>query len=111
MSDHFCCTVVLYKCEGEYEWTREEFASTIIDLEEMEYLDCDLFDVLKDDEKIKLLPDGDYRITVWGNPWWESNVDWESGLDEGQFMFEFDSNDISIFQMPDVKDVNGHYVL
>ena len=95
MADHYTCVMELEKIDGGFDWANIEFASSIPDLNEKSELEYDLYDALEENEKkIQELPDGYYRITVWGNVWCEEDRDWESGLWNGDWIFEWDEPSI-----------------
>ena len=99
MSDHYMAVAYLVKCEGEYNWDDQEFASTIPNLDDMAWLEADLWDALRDNEQqIKELPDGEYRITVWGETWFDSDRDWETDTENGSFMFDWKNETLRILK-------------
>jgi len=94
--DKFACDFVLTKCEGEFERDFTNISSTIYDLDSFIDFSADILWHLKDSENIKKLPDGDYHIYISGTAEFESDVDWESGIEEGHFVFDWADKDVCV---------------
>lgn len=71
-------------------------ASSIPDLQDICDIQYDLFDMIEESDKIMELPEGIHHVYVSGYVRWESYLDWESGMDDGGWIFEWEVTDILI---------------
>ena len=101
MTKEFACEFYYTKCEGENNYEDWTLVSSIITLSD--YIDfySDIFQLFVDDKKSQELEDGDYHIFVCGEVEYQSDMDWESGMEEGNFEFGWDNEDMTIVKMPD----------
>lgn len=89
--------------EGEdYEILERTVASSIYDLMDMVDFKYDIFDLVEENKEIVDLPSGKYFVYISGDVWFESDRDWESGVEEGNFEFSCDEIIIKHFS----KDKN-----
>lgn len=102
--DKFACEIELEVSQdisldnGEpfHDYDNVSLVSTIPDLHSMCDLAFDLFDQLSLEEPIRSLPNGLYHVFVSGIVGYERSIDWETGIDEGGWIFEWKNEDVHI---------------
>lgn len=103
MTDKFACEFdldIYYEDDGQKEYSHDlrGFASSLPDVKDFLY---DFFSYLADEEQMKSLDIGDYHVFVFGTVEFYSDRDWETGWEEGGFVFEWE--DVQIFKYPEEK--------
>jgi len=94
--DKFACEFILVKCEGENNCEDSDLISSIFDLNGMADIETDILPFLLEQDDFKALSDGDYLIFVCGTVEWESSVSWETGVDDGEWVFNWEDEDVFI---------------
>lgn len=74
---------------GTCKYSTEDLlvTSEVLDFTDMIYFDADFY---FGHEEIKKLEDGEYFVFVIGDAEFESDVDWESGIEEGHYWLGVD---------------------
>ena len=96
MTDKFACEITFMKNLGtmpniaKFLYEDGVLVSSIPYLEDKGAdIERDIFKVLADDsKKFKELETGSWTVFVTGEVFYESNLDWESGNEEGEYIFE-----------------------
>lgn len=94
MSEYYACEFYMKKYDEDgkswYVHKDEEVISSIPHIWDFIDFSADIVWVLDNDERFSSLDNGIYRCFIFGEMEFESSVDWESGIEEGNFIFEFD---------------------
>ena len=108
--DKFACSVVMMKSlqdlEVIYEWEERDLTASCYRMWDFIDIEYDLLQQLQGEDKIKALAEGTYFVFVTGTFEFESSVDWESGVEEGNYVLYFESSEISIEKIPDWRENN-----
>lgn len=109
MGDLFACSVVFTKTDGEIEIDEYDFVSSI--WKQIDFMDFK-YDILIDEEEtIQALPDGEYYSYIEGKTMFESDIDWESGREEGHFIFEIETILTQRIPRLSIRDRERNYTL
>lgn len=111
MSDRFAAELVFEKgflsdggaiiglIEGTVVSTIPQLKYKMIGIEE------DIFSPLVfEDERLQILDQGIYHVFIDGIVWFESDIDWESGIAEGSYVFEAKEKNVRFLRIGDSND-------
>jgi hypothetical protein len=85
----------------QYDYDLRDLISTIPFLKDYIDFDCDFFDFFKEEQLDGKVGMGMYHVFVRGNVEFESSRDWESGCEEGGWVFEWKPEGVHIHPLKD----------